>query len=141
MKRLLFVAMAAAFVGCSSADKSRHLDVAGVYANPSGTFIAGSVESQSAPEGVESAMVAYEDSKAWLSEQKEHDIRILLTGTNAVTSAESIVSNICAAFIATAPALKGGACKCDPCKCDPCKCGKREPSDTPEEPPPSVESI
>lgn len=118
MKILLFAAMAAAFVGCSSADKSRHLDVSGLYANQSGTFIAGSIEAQSAPEGVESAMVAYEDSKAWLSEQKEHDIRILLTGTNAVTSAESIVSNICAAFIATAPALKGGACKCDPCKCD-----------------------
>lgn len=126
MKRLLFAAMGAAFVGCSSVDKSRHLDVAGLYATQKGTFIAGSVEVQSAPEGVESAMVAYEDSKAWLSEQKEHDIRVLLTGTNAVKSAESIVSNICAAFIATAPVLKGGACKCDPCKCDPCKCADKK---------------
>ena len=89
--------------GCAT--KSRHLDISGAYLNQAGTVAIGSIEVQSAPEGVESAMVSYEDSAAWFSDVKEHRIRILLTGTNSVTAADGIVSNICAAFTATAPAL------------------------------------
>ena len=63
--------------GCST--KSRHLDISGAYLNQAGTVAIGSIEAQSAPEGVESAMVSYEDSAAWFSDAKEHRIRILLT--------------------------------------------------------------
>lgn len=97
------VALLAICTGCAT--KSRHLDIAGAYVNQSGTVAVGSIEVQSAPEGVESAMVSYEDSAAWFSDVKEHSIRILLTGTNSVTAADGIVSNICAAFTATAPQL------------------------------------
>lgn len=97
------VALLAICTGCAT--KSRHLDIAGAYVNQSGTVAVGSIEVQSAPEGVESAMVSYEDSAAWFSDVKEHSIRILLTGTNSVTAADGIVSGICAAFTATAPLL------------------------------------
>ncbi len=97
------VALLAICTGCAT--KSRHLDIAGAYVNQSGTVAVGSIEVQSAPEGVESAMVSYEDSAAWFSDVKEHSIRILLTGTNSVTAADGIVSSICAAFTATAPQL------------------------------------
>ena len=97
------VALLGICTGCAT--KSRHLDISGAYLNQAGTVAIGSIEVQSAPEGVESAMVSYEDSAAWFSDAKEHRIRILLTGTNAVCSATSIVSNICAAFTATAPSL------------------------------------
>ena len=123
--------------GCAT--KTRHLDISGAYVAQSGAIAIGSVEVQSAPEGVESAMVSYEDSAAWFSDVKEHRIRILLTGTNSTASAEGIVSNICAAFTATVPVVLGAnasACKCNSCKCDPCKCGAREPEDKSEEPPP-----
>lgn len=89
--------------GCSA--KTHHVDLAGCYATQAGTLAIGSIEVQSAPDGAESAMVSYEDSKAWFSDIKEHRIRILLTGTNSVTAADGIVSNICAAFIATAPTM------------------------------------
>ena len=103
---LLFAAGVALLAICSGcATKSRHLDIAGAYVNQAGTVAIGSIEVQSAPEGVESAMVSYEDSAAWFSDVKEHSIRILLTGTNSVTAADGIVSNICAAFTATAPQL------------------------------------
>ena len=99
----LGVAVLCICTGCST--KSRHLDISGAYLNQAGTVAIGSIEAQSAPEGVESAMVSYEDSAAWFSDAKEHRIRILLTGTNSVTAADGIVSNICAAFTATAPQL------------------------------------
>lgn len=137
MKKLLFVTLAATLAGCGST-KSRHLDISGAYVTQSGALAIGSVEAQSAPEGIESAMISYEDSAAWFSDVKEHRIRILLTGTNSTASADGIVSNICAAFTATAPVVLGAnapACKCDPCKCNPCKCGAREPEDKSEEPP------
>ena len=136
MKKLLFVALAATLAGCGST-KSRHLDISGAYVTQSGTVAIGSVEAQSAPEGIESAMVSYEDSAAWFSDVKEHRIRILLTGTNSTASADGIVSNICAAFTATAPVVLGAnaSTNAPACKCDPCKCGAREPEEKAEEPP------
>lgn len=97
-----------ALCGCMSDDpeKSRHLDIGGVYANPeTGTFIAGSIEVQSAPEGVESAMVKYEDDTLLFSDKKKHKINILMTGSNSVQSVTSVVDSICKAFIATAPVI------------------------------------
>ena len=93
--------------GCSS-PKSRHLDIAGCYVTQSGTFAVGSIEAQSAPEGVESAMVKYTDDTSWFSDQKKHTISILLTGTNSTVHADAIVSNICRAFTRTAPILEYG---------------------------------
>ena len=69
-----------ALCGCMSDDpeKSRHLDIGGVWTNPkTGTLIAGSIEVQSAPEGVESAMVKYEDDTSLFSDEKNHKINIL----------------------------------------------------------------
>ena len=97
-----------ALCGCMSDDteKSRHLDIGGVYTDPkTGTFIAGSIEVQSAPEGVESAMVKYEDDTSLFSDEKNHKINILMTGSNSVQSVTSVVHSICTAFIATAPVI------------------------------------
>ena len=97
-----------ALCGCMSddAEKSRHLDIGGVWTNPkSGTLIAGSIEVQSAPEGVESAMVKYEDDTSLFSDKKNHKINILMTGSNSVQSVTSVVHSICTAFIATAPVI------------------------------------
>lgn len=94
--------------GCMSDDseKSRHMDIGGVWTNPkTGTLIAGSIEVQSAPEGVESAMVKYEDDTSLFSDEKNHKINILMTGSNSVQSVTSVVHSICTAFIATAPVI------------------------------------
>ena len=102
-----------ALCGCMSDDpeKSRHMDIGGVWTNPkTGTLIAGSIEVQSAPEGVESAMVKYEDDTSLFSDKTKHKINILMTGSNSVQSVTSVVHSICTAFIATAPILaKDGA--------------------------------
>ena len=66
---------------------------------------AGSIEVQSAPEGVESAMVKYEDDTSLFSDEKNHKINILMTGSNSVQSVTSVVHSICTAFIATAPVI------------------------------------
>ncbi len=92
---------AALLAGCAT--KTRNVDLAGMYASDTGTLAIGSVEVQSAPEGVESAAIRYVEDTAWLSPStKTHAIKILLTGTNAVQSATGIVESICAAFTATA---------------------------------------
>ena len=118
---LLIVALATFLSGCAT--KTRSIDLAGMYASESGTLAIGRIEVQSAPEGVESAAIRYTEDTAWLSPTtKTHSLKILLTGTNAVNSAEGIVSSICGAFtaksscaalVATAPspscAESGGA--------------------------------
>lgn len=130
MKRLLFLAGVSALIGCSSTDKSRHVSVDGVYANG---MAFGSVDVQAAPSaGNESAMISYKDEADWFKDEKNHDIQILLAGSNSVENAHTIVSNICAAFIQTAPYLKGketAVCKCGTkadCKCEPCKCNEKK---------------
>ena len=132
MRKLLFVAIAATLATGCGTSKTRHLDISGAYVAQSGALAIGSVEVQSAPEGTESAMVSYEDSAAWFSDAKEHRIRILLTGTNSTASAEGIVSNICAAFTATAPVVLGANASTN---APTCKCGAREPEEKAEEPP------
>ena len=94
-----------AVVFCGCANKSRHLDIAGAYASQAGTVAIGSIEVQSAPENVESAMVKYVDDVAFFSDKKKHKINILMTGTNSVQSVVDVVKNICEAFIVTAPVI------------------------------------
>ena len=97
---------AAILAGCAT--KTRSIDLAGLYASESGTLALGKIEVQASPEGVESAAIRYTEDTAWLPPStKTHSIKILLTGTNAVPSAPSIVSSLCAAFTATA--ATGGA--------------------------------
>lgn len=99
----LFFGTIAMMFACGCTTRSQHVALDGMFVSEAGTFAIGSIEVQSAPEGVESAMVSYEDDTSWFSDAKSHSIRILLTGTNSVASADGIVSNICAAFVATAP--------------------------------------
>lgn len=87
--------------GCAT--KTRSLDLDGMYASETGTLAIGSVEVMAAPVGEESASIRYEEDTAWLSPStKTHDIKILLTGTNAVGSAAGIVKSICQAFTSVA---------------------------------------
>jgi len=98
------VALLSICTGCAT--KTRNIDLDGMYVSEAGTLAVGSIEVMASPEGEESAAIRYAEDTAWLSPStKTHEIKILLTGTNAVCSATSIVSNICAAFTATAPAL------------------------------------
>lgn len=93
--------------GCAT--KTRSVDLDGMYLSEAGTLAIGSVEVQSAPVGEETAAIRYTEDTAWLSPAvKTHEIRILLTGTNSVASAEAICASICDAFVRTAP-QKGGA--------------------------------
>ena len=94
---------AALLTGCAS--KTRNLDMAGMYASEAGTLAIGKVEVMSAPTSEESAHIRYKEDTAWLSPStKTHEVKILLTGTNAVEKADGIVKNICEAFkVAAAP--------------------------------------
>lgn len=113
MKKKLFTVLAVlsmAMCGCMSLDEaSCHADLNGVLVDKSGRLAAGSVRIQSAPIGVESAMIKYEDSEPLIGDEKEHRINILITGTNSVESVTGVVSCICSAFIATAPKISGAA--------------------------------
>lgn len=92
---------AAILAGCAT--KTRSIDIAGMYASESGAFAIGRIEVQSAPEGVESAAIRYSEDTAWLSPSvKTHGIKIMLTGTNAVSSATGIVESICKTFTTVA---------------------------------------
>lgn len=102
MKTLALATICATALLAGCATKTRSIDLAGMYASESGTLALGKIEVQASPEGVESAAIRYTEDTAWLSPStKTHSIKILLTGTNAVNSAEGIVSSICSAFTAT----------------------------------------
>lgn len=107
MKKLITIAiLAAAVAGCAT--KTRTIDLMGMYASEAGTLAIGKISVQAIPEGIEAALIRYSEDNAWLApSMKLHEIGITLTGTNAVASAEGIVSSICAAFQATAPSLIG----------------------------------
>ena len=103
MKTLALATICATTLLAGCATKTRSIDLAGMYASESGTLALGKIEVQSAPEGVESAAIRYTEDTAWLSPTtKTHSIKILLTGTNAVGSANGIVKSICRTFTATA---------------------------------------
>lgn len=90
-----------AFCGCST--KTRSIELDGLYVNEAGTLAIGSADVMAAPMGEETATIRYEEDTAWLSPGvKTHEIKIMLTGTNAVSSATGIVENICKAFTTVA---------------------------------------
>lgn len=92
--------------GCTSLDEvSCHTEAKGAIVDQSGRLAVGSVNIQNAPKGVESAMVSYKDSVPLIGDEKEHYIQVLLTGSNSVASITGVVSNICSAFIRTAPVV------------------------------------
>lgn len=100
---VLFFGALALMVLCGCVTKTRNLDLDGMYASETGTLAIGSVEVMSAPVGEESASIRYMEDTAWLSPTtKTHEIKIMLTGTNAVSSAEGIVESICKAFTTVA---------------------------------------
>lgn len=89
--------------GCKT--KTRNLDLAGMYASEAGTLAIGKIEVMSAPKGEESAHIRYKEDTAWLSPStKTHEVKILITGTNAVDKVDSLVKSICEAFkVAASP--------------------------------------
>lgn len=106
---LMAIVWAVALLCGGCATKTRSVDLDGMYLSEAGTLAIGSVEVQSAPVGEETAAIRYTEDTAWLSPStKTHEIRILLTGTNSVASAEAICASICDTFVKTSPA-KGGA--------------------------------
>lgn len=99
---LLFFGALALIAICGCATKTRSVDMDGMYASEAGTLAIGSIEVMAAPQGEETATIKYKEDTAWLSPStKTHEIKIMLTGTNSVGSAKSIVKDICVAFTAT----------------------------------------
>lgn len=99
---VLFFGTIAVMFACGCATKTRNVELDGMYVTDTGTLAIGSVDVMAAPVGEETATIRYEEDTAWLSPTtKTHEIKIMLTGTNAVGSATSIVESICRAFTAT----------------------------------------
>ena len=96
--------------GCAG-PKSRSFDAAGMYASDTGNVAIGKIHVDAIPEGTDSAVVHYSEDNAWLQPtMKLHDIDIILTGTNSVSSATNIVKSICEAFTkVAAPGSAAGA--------------------------------
>lgn len=103
MKKLLIIAaLAAVATGCAT--KSRAIDIKGMFLSETGQLAIGYGHVDAIPESTESAVIHYEEDVAMLKpSEKTHDIDIILTGTNAVSSAEGVVKAICEAFVAVAP--------------------------------------
>jgi hypothetical protein len=98
-----FALTAAIMVLCGCSTKTRSIELDGLYMNKTGTLAIGSADVMTAPIGEETATIRYEEDTAWLSPNiKTHEIKIMLTGTNAVSSATGIVESICKAFTAVA---------------------------------------
>lgn len=102
MIKWLAVICVICLVGCST--KTRNIELDGIYATDAGTLAIGSADITSAPVGEETATIKYAEDTAWLSPStKLREIKIILTGTNSVGSAATIVESICGAFVETAP--------------------------------------
>lgn len=106
MKKLLVI-VAAALMLAGCATKSRTTDIKGMFVSDSGQLAVGYVHVDAIPEGTDSAVIHYTEDTALLSPStKTHDIDIVLTGTNSVGSAGTIVSSICKAFVSVAPSAE-----------------------------------
>lgn len=100
---ILFFGALAIMALCGCATKTRNIELDGMYVSEAGTLAIGSLDVMAAPMGEESAMIRYEEDTSWLSPStKTHEIKIMLTGTNAVSCATGIVENICKAFTTVA---------------------------------------
>ena len=101
---LIILTVALCTTGCAT--KSRSFDAKGMYLSESGQLAAGYIHVDAIPEGTDSAVIHYTEDTALLSPStKTHAIDIVLTGTNSVGSAGTIVSSICQAFVSVAPKI------------------------------------
>lgn len=102
MKKLMMAAAIAATAlaaGCGTT-KSRSFDAKGMYLSETGQLAIGKIHVDAIPEGTDSAVVHYSEDTAWVSDTKTHYVDVILTGTNSVTNATSIVTSLCDAFVA-----------------------------------------
>ena len=105
---LFFGALALiAICGCATQEKTRSLDLNGAYVSDSGKIAFGSVKIQSAKAGAEAAMISYTESVPILSDEKERNVHVTLSGTNSCQHAAKIVREICSAFMAVAGTTNG----------------------------------
>ena len=111
MKKLMMIAavVAVATIICGCTTKSRSFDAKGMYASESGQVAIGKIHVDAIPEGTDSAVIHYSEDTAWISDVKTHDIDVILTGTNSVTNASTIVDAICDAFVAVGKKAAGTA--------------------------------
>lgn len=93
--------------GCATQEKTRSVDMKGVYVSDSGKIAFGSVKIQSAQEGAEAAMVSYTESTPIFSDEKERNVHITLSGTNTCINIAEIVRDVCSAFTAVAVTTNG----------------------------------
>lgn len=105
---VLTIVFAVLACGCAS-DRARNIELEGMYVSQSGTLAIGAVDIMASTTAGESATIKYSEDTAWLSPStKTHEIKIQLTGTNAVASASNIVNSICNAFVSVGSKDKEG---------------------------------
>lgn len=108
MKKLIILTLGVlAICGCATQEKTRSLDMKGVYVSDSGKIAFGSVKIQSAKAGAEAAMISYTESVPILCDEKERNVHVTLSGTNSCQNAAKIVRDICNAFTAVAVITNG----------------------------------
>jgi hypothetical protein len=98
---------ALAISGCATADKTRSIDMKGVYISDSGKIAFGSVKTQSAQEGAEAAMISYTETMPVFSDDKERNVHITLSGANTCITVAEIVRDVCSAITAVAVTTNG----------------------------------
>jgi len=105
---ILTASLVAFLAGCAG-PKSRSVDADGMFVSETGQLTIGRLHVDAIPEGTASAVIHYsEDTPLLQPSMKTHDIDVILTGTNSVSSATNIVRSICEAFAKVA-AAKGSA--------------------------------
>lgn len=108
MKKLIILTLGVlAICGCATQEKTRSLDMKGVYVSDSGKIAFGSVKIQSAKAGAEAAMISYTESVPLFSDEKERNVHVTLSGTNSCQNAAKIANVICSAFTAVAVTTNG----------------------------------
>ena len=92
---VVFFSAVAMIAPCGCSTNTRNIALDGLYVNEAGTLAIGSADVMSAPIGEETVSIRYKEDTAWLSPStKTHEIKIMLTGTNSVSSATGIVKHI-----------------------------------------------
>ena len=105
MKRLIITATLVALLAGCAGPKSRSVDADGMFVSETGQLAIGRLHVDAIPEGTDSAVIHYsEDTPLLQPSMKTHDIDVILTGTNSVSSATNIVHSICEAFAKVAAA-------------------------------------
>ncbi len=90
-----------ALCGCVTEDKAVDVGGKGVWVDSkTGKMAVGSVSVSTVPADAESAVLKVDEDTAWITDTFTRDIYLRLTGTNAVSHAQEIVSAICGTFAA-----------------------------------------